>query len=65
MEKIEKISCLMIPFFIGMVCVTIGIFITYKKPELLHGIIIMGAGFICMSLYCTNSILIKILETKK
>ena len=62
LTKGEKISFVYSPLFFGMVLVICGWYSALTNPRLPQGITMIGAGLICVSLYCVASLLAKLLE---
>ena len=62
MKKIEKYLYVMIPIIFGMVLILIGIYVTKSRPEVLHGILLICTGLLCICCFCLTSLLAKIVE---
>jgi len=62
MDRADRITRVGTPFVFGMLLIISGIVFLFIKPELAHGVYLIGAGLVCVSLYCTCSLLAKIIE---
>ena len=61
MSKFEKLVYVGCPWFFGMVLVVVALL---NASEMETDVLLVG-GFICMSLFCVCSLLLKIVENKK
>jgi galactitol-specific phosphotransferase system IIC component len=62
MSKIEKLLNVGTPFFFGMVLIVCGLIMRSSPEKTLYALMAICTGFICLSICCVCSILIKILE---
>ena len=64
LTKFDKTVLVGCPWLFGLILTLSGTIISFYRPQLLRGIILIGSGLICMSLYCICSLLVKIIEAK-
>lgn len=64
MSKIEKLVYVGCPFIFSMVPIICGLIIGKNPEKILYGLMAICTGFICGSIGCVCSILVKILEKK-
>lgn len=65
MSKLEKLVYVGCPWVFGAVLIVCGLIILINPQTKLHGLMAICTGFVCMSIYCVCSILVKIVEGKK
>ncbi|MBU1262125.1 hypothetical protein KKG61_05290 [bacterium] len=65
MKEFEKIVLIGCPWLFGVVLATCGIYVGFKNPERLHGILMGCSGLICMSIYCLCSLVSKLIAKNK
>jgi uncharacterized membrane protein YesL len=64
LTKFEKINYIGGPFLFGIVLIVCGIIITNTNPGVVHGILLICTGLLCMSLYCVCALLAKIVAAR-
>lgn len=64
MKKVERLVHAGGPWLFGMASIVSSLLIAATSDRYLEMAIFMGSGFICLSLYSTNSLLIKLLQAK-
>jgi len=62
MKEIERTIMVLFPLLLSLVLIFLGAFVTYKKPDTLHGIIIICTGLICSCFYPVCSLVAKLIE---
>lgn len=65
LTKLEKLSYVGAPWFFGIVMTVVGNIVANANPKGLHGIVLISAGLICMSLFCVCALLVKIIPSDK
>jgi hypothetical protein len=62
LTKGERVVFAGAPLFSGMILIVTGWYSALVNPRLPQGMIMIGAGLVCVSLYCVAALLIKLIE---
>ncbi|MFH1578130.1 MAG: hypothetical protein ABIC18_03555 [Candidatus Omnitrophota bacterium] len=64
LTKLDRFSYVICPLLFALVMIISGIFTTNVDPTRPHGVILICAGLLGMSLYCICGLLAKIIDAK-
>lgn len=62
MKKFEKLVYVGCPWVFGMILIVCGLIVQRGPQAKLHGLLLICAALICISIYCVCSLLLKIVE---